>query len=101
VAAAALLLAAGAAWWLVQGRSGAAGDEASVAWLVNAQNCRWSDGVSPAGDMRAGTALKLERGLAEVHFRCGARVVLEGPANLELLSDNSARLVSGRLAARV
>jgi hypothetical protein len=101
VAAATVLLAVGVGWWLVSGRTGAAGDEASVAWLVNAQNCRWADGVSPAGDMRAGTALKLERGLAEVHFRCGARVVLEGPASLELLSDNSARLRSGRLAARV
>jgi hypothetical protein len=100
LAAATLLLAAGAGWWLIAGRPGTAGEEASVAWLVNAQNCRWSADVSPAGDMRAGTVLKLEHGLAEVHFRCGARVVLEGPARLELLSDKSARLVSGKLAAR-
>ncbi len=98
-AAAALLLAAG--WWLGWGRPARAGDEGSVAWLVNAQNCQWADEVTPAGDMRAGTALELVRGLAEVQFGCGARVVLEGPARLELLSARGARLVRGKLTARV
>ncbi|HEY8505100.1 MAG TPA: FecR family protein [Gemmataceae bacterium] len=74
--------------------------EPAVAWLVNAQNCRWGDGAA-AGDLRAGTTLSLERGLAELRFRCGARVVLEGPARLELVSGSSARLTSGRLTARV
>jgi hypothetical protein len=103
-AAAALLLAAGAGWWLVAGRAvpeGGPGQPASIAWLVNAQNCQWSDGVDPAGDLRAGAVLRLARGLAEVHFRCGARVVLEGPARLELLSGQAARLLGGRLTARV
>src|SRR5262249_27314418 len=75
--------------------------EAAVAWLVNAQNCKWVDDVEPAGDMQAGKALKIERGLAEIRFRCGARVVLEGPATLELLSARGARLVRGKLTARV
>jgi ferric-dicitrate binding protein FerR (iron transport regulator) len=100
VAAACLLLAVGAVWWVVRSGGSPGPREAAVGWLVNAQNCRWSEG-EPAGDMHAGTVLKLERGLAEVRFQCGARVVLEGPATLELLSGKSARLQRGRLTARV
>src|SRR5262245_23546595 len=101
--AAALLLAVTAGWWFVRGRPGPAdapGPGPAVAWLVNAQNCRWAQG-EPAGDMRAGRILMLERGLAEIRFGCGARVVLEGPAGLELLSARSARLLRGKLTARV
>jgi hypothetical protein len=45
--------------------------------------------------------LQIERGLAEIHFQCGARVVLEGPSTLELISSKSARLKFGKLTARV
>ena len=71
-----------------------------IAWLVNAQNCRWADGDAPA-EMRAGTLLAVDRGLAELRFRSGAAVILEGPARLELLSGNSARLHRGRLTGKV
>jgi hypothetical protein len=100
--AAALLIAVGIAWRLSSERSTppeSLADQA-IAWLVNAQNCRWADGVEPAGNMLAGKVLKIERGLAEVRFQCGARVVLEGPASLELLSGRSARLMRGKLSAR-
>ena len=49
--------------------------------------------------MQAGKVLKLERGLAEIRFQCGARVVLEGPASLELLSGKQ-RPVAARQADR-
>jgi hypothetical protein len=98
-AAAGFLLAVGLGSRLAGPRSGGVDDE-PVAWLVNAQNCTWSDGGQP-GDMRAGRALGVDRGLAEVHFRCGARVVLEGPARLELLSGRSVRLVHGKMTTRV
>jgi hypothetical protein len=97
VPAACLLLAVGAGWWLWRGRLDR---EPAIAWLVNAQSCRWAAG-EPAGDMRAGKVLKLEHGLAEIRFQCGARVVLEGPAGLELLSGNASRLMYGKLTARV
>jgi ferric-dicitrate binding protein FerR (iron transport regulator) len=97
VSAAAVLLAVAVGWWLVA--AGAGGNQA-VAWLVNAQDCTWADG-EPDGDLRAGKVLKIERGLAEVRFECGARVVLEGPASLELVSVRSARLLRGKLTARV
>jgi hypothetical protein len=95
--AAGLLIAAAVGWGAVRGW---AAPDATVAWLVNAQNCTWADG-EPPGDLRAGKTLRIDRGLAELRFRCGARVVLEGPARLELLSDKSARLRSGKLTARV
>jgi hypothetical protein len=88
-------------WWLVTGRDGRAAPEAAVAWLVNAQNCQWADDVGTVGTLAAGKVLQVERGLAEIRFRCGAAVVLEGPAHLELLSGKSARLLRGKLTARV
>ena len=80
--------------------------EPAVAWLVNAQNCEWTgvegDGeVGGAGDLHAGKALELVRGLAEIRFECGASAVIEGPARLELLSATRVRLVRGKLAAKV
>ena len=99
VPAACLLLAFGGGWWLVNGRSRPE-TEPAIAWLVNAQNCQWSQ-EEPTGDMHAGKILELERGLAEIRFQCGARVVLEGPASLDLVSAKSARLQHGKLTARV
>ncbi|QOV88705.1 FecR family protein [Humisphaera borealis] len=73
---------------------------ADVAWLVNAQNCLWTSGSGPS-DLHAGTVLSLDRGLAELKFRSGAVLLLEGPAILQLVSDNSARLERGRLTGKV
>jgi hypothetical protein len=76
---------------------------ADVAWLINAQDCLWAadDADTPGRNMSVGKILRLERGLAEVEFDRGARVILKGPAALELLSDNEARLLSGSMTARV
>jgi hypothetical protein len=102
VAAASLLLAVGLTWGVWKRLAGPepSSRDLAIAWLVNAQNCRWSE-AEPTGDMQAGTVLSLERGLAEIRFQCGSRVVLEGPASLELLSGKSARLRHGKLTARV
>lgn len=99
--AAGLAIALGV-WWLLAGRSLPSDPEgdAAIAWLVNAQDCTWS-GPGPKGNLQAGRVLQIERGLAEIHFQCGARVVLEGPSILELISSKSARLTSGKLTARV
>src|SRR5262245_34374881 len=85
------LLVVWAGWRLIGPRP--ATDEA-VAWLVNAQNCTWTDG-EPPDELRAGRAVRIDRGLAEVRFRCGARVVVEGPAHLDLISTHSVRLQRG------
>ena len=49
----------------------------------------------------AGSTLDLETGLVELRYDCGASVLLEGPAVLQIDSASSARLVRGRLTARV
>ncbi|MEW6302178.1 MAG: LamG domain-containing protein [Verrucomicrobiota bacterium] len=46
-------------------------------------------------------ALRLEAGLAQVIFYSGARVVMEGPAELQLVSQNEAFCRQGRLVVEV
>jgi hypothetical protein len=75
---------------------------ANIAWLVNAQDCQWmGKDQEPGRDMQSGKTLRLERGLAEIEFDRGARIILQGPAGLELISATSARLLYGTLTARV
>jgi hypothetical protein len=85
------------------GPAGARSSSGNVAWLVNAQDCQWAGGESgmPGRDMRAGKTLRLQRGLAEIEFDRGARLILQGPAALELISENETRLLNGTLTARV
>ena len=45
--------------------------------------------------------LELDSGLAEITFDTGAEVTLEGPARLQLESENKTRLAIGRASARV
>jgi ferric-dicitrate binding protein FerR (iron transport regulator) len=100
--AAGILLAIAAGWWLAREADGPnrPEEEPAIAWLVNAQDCSWS-GPGPTGNLQAGKVLRINRGLAEIHFQCGARIVLEGPSTLELLASKSVRLTSGTLTARV
>ncbi len=86
-----------------RGTAGAhASSPANVAWLVNAQDCLWAgQEQKPSRDMRSGKVLRLERGLAEIEFDRGARVILQGPAGLELISASSVRLHYGTMTARV
>lgn len=101
IAAAGLLAAGVAAWRAGPDRAGAG--PANVAWLVNAQDCVWAGASSemPGRNMGAGKVLRLRRGLAEVEFERGARVILRGPAVLELRSANEGRLLYGSLTAKV
>jgi ferric-dicitrate binding protein FerR (iron transport regulator) len=87
--------------WLLSRNEGGPGQSLAIAWLVNAQDCKWAGGAEPAGELHAGKSVRIERGLAELRFRSGASLVLEGPADLELLSASSARLRQGKLATRI
>ena len=72
----------------------------SVAWLTGSQDAEWGDAPLAAGDaLERGQHIELRRGLAEVTFDSGARVVLEGPASLDVQSAWSAGLRSGSLTA--
>jgi len=73
----------------------------AVAMLDETVDVRW-EGRSPhLGDSLEPGLLKLESGLAQVVFYNGARVVLEGPAELELISSNHAICRQGKLTAEV
>lgn len=82
-------------------------DEQFVAQLTGSKDCKWvGQAATPGaqrGDhrLRKGQRLELSQGLAEVTFDCGAQVVLEGPALIELTSAWNARLLRGTLKAAV
>lgn len=63
----------------------------------------WKTGQSPLeiGDALNPGRLALESGFAQLEFFCGATVIVEGPADLDLQSPLLARVRSGRLRAQV
>ena len=75
-----------------------------IAMVTRLVDAEWEQpGINSIGVGQAldpGT-LKLRTGYAQVEFFCGASVILEGPAELELLSSTAARFRSGRLRAQV
>ena len=98
-----LLLSLGWAWrhFLSPNRPGAT--SRAVAMLNRSVNARWSPADRPP---RLGAALepgrlRLDSGLAQIVFYNGARVALEGPAEIELLSSSEASFLRGRLTAEV
>lgn len=97
----AVLLAVGAGWFWSNGRH--AGGRRAVAMLNRTVNARWSsaDRAPRLGAPLEPGRLRLDSGLAQVVFYNGARVVLEGPADLELVSSSEAVCNAGRLTAEV
>jgi hypothetical protein len=76
-------------------------DEA-VARLSGAKDCRWAGpALQPGEELHRGQQLKLQSGFAEITFDCGAQVMLEGPATLDLASAWEAALQRGTLKASV
>lgn len=74
---------------------------ASVAVLARSVDATWFD---PSRSYDVGSplnpgGLRLKSGLVEIEFYSGARVVLEGPGELELRSSLEAYCKSGRLSA--
>ena len=104
VAACLVLIAGGiGALWFKRSAAGNGATSAAVAMLTRTVDARWSP---KAHSLRVGSALEpgslqLESGLAQVVFYSGARLVLEGPAELRLVSANEAFCVSGRVLAEV
>lgn len=64
---------------------------------------RWTntDASFREGDVLPSGEFMFESGIAEIDFFCGANLIVEGPASLEIESDWSVRLSSGRLRANV
>jgi hypothetical protein len=87
---------------LRSGQARTSAEPVNVAWLINAQDCRWTGkDQTPGRDMRSGKVIRLEQGLAEIEFDRGARVILQGPSGVELVSATTARLLYGTITARV
>lgn len=89
--------------WFRQPASRAGATGAAVAMLTRVVDAHWAHGDAPP---RVGSALnpgwlRLESGLAQVVFHSGARVVIEGPAELKLVSSGEAVCPRGRLLAEV
>jgi hypothetical protein len=74
----------------------------NVALLAQAVNVEWENGHQySVGEALPKGWLKIRQGTVRVDFYSGARVFLEGPAVLDLLSQNLARLEKGKLTAHV
>lgn len=74
---------------------------ASVAVLTRGVNLEWeSAAIAPGTPLPPGW-LKLKSGIAQIEFYQGARVLIEGPAELQLVSSGEATCTRGKLSAQV
>lgn len=74
---------------------------AAVAVLTRGVNLEWEGLAIEPGTPLAPGWLKLRSGIAVIEFYQGARVLLEGPAELEILSSSEASFAQGKLSAQV
>lgn len=81
-----------------------AGPEAvapAFATLVDARDCRWKAPLDLGSENRmSARTMNLESGVAIIEFDGGARLALQGPATLELISPKAARLHRGNATVR-
>ena len=104
LAACVALLAAG--WWgsrLSQPSERKGATSKAVAMLNRAVDVQWDRRGDPpwlGGPLEPGW-LRLKSGLAQIVFYSGARMVIEGPTDLKLISPNEVACQSGRLIAEV
>jgi ferric-dicitrate binding protein FerR (iron transport regulator) len=72
-----------------------------VALLGMAVDVQWAGRPFTPGEALPKGLLNIRKGTLRLDFYSGARVILEGPARLELLSPDLARLDEGKLTAKV
>jgi len=108
VAAACVLLAvAGVLWWIASDK--AAGNVAGllnshVARIVNVSNVEWAGGAKKFEEwsfVEPGETLRIERGLVNLFLDNGAELLVEGPADVDLVSLKLIYARKGKLAVRV
>ena len=82
----------------------------SVACVTSLHDADWSENLGGSvsalqpdlfASLFPGQRLALDRGLVEIAFDSGARVILDGPIACEIMSASAARLDRGRLTATV
>lgn len=116
LAAAILVMVGGVAFWFGQQQDGTAhlansGDPtepketriAGHATLRRSVDLKWPKGGSEYrdGDVLPNGRFQFEEGVAEIDFFCGATLIVEGPAALNIESDWLVEVASGRLRANV
>ena len=74
---------------------------ASVAVLTRGVNLEWDSAAITPGTPLSPGWLKLKSGIAQIEFYQGARVLIEGPAELQLVSSGEATCTRGKLSAQV
>lgn len=74
---------------------------ASVAVLTRGVNLEWESATVTPGTPLSPGWLKLKSGIAQIEFYQGARVLIEGPAELQLVSSGEATCTRGKLSAQV
>ncbi|MCR9202459.1 MAG: FecR family protein, partial [Planctomycetaceae bacterium] len=73
-----------------------------VAVLTRGLDIDWGDHPQfKPGDAIAAGRFQMEAGFAQIEFYCGATVIVEGPADLDLKSPVLAQVRQGRLRAQV
>ncbi len=75
-----------------------------TAKIIATVDCKWSENSKTFADnakLECGETVKLDSGLAKIAFDDRAEVILEGPAEFRVESDMSAKLLYGRLSAKV
>lgn len=97
-----------AAWWFYPKKpdeartvADAKGSSDNVAMLAQALDVEWESAAFGEGSPLPKGWLKIAKGTLRLDFYSGARVILEGPASLELLSADLAHLEKGKLTAHV
>ncbi len=75
----------------------------NFATITQTTNCLWGDSLTRTspGTRLGPCTLRLEQGIALIHFDCGVVVSLEGPSVFEITHEKRAFLHSGRLLATV
>ncbi|QOV92076.1 LamG domain-containing protein [Humisphaera borealis] len=75
---------------------------AGVAVLVSAVDARWARGANfEIGQVLPAGTIRLESGAVQVEFYSGARLVIQGPADVQIVSDMEVFCRSGRLSGYV
>lgn len=69
--------------------------------LARALDTRWTGAAPAVGSALPKGRLAFESGVVQIEFFSGARVILEGPADVELVSTNEAYCRHGKLRAVV
>jgi ferric-dicitrate binding protein FerR (iron transport regulator) len=101
VAAAAILCLLTA--WLLRTWSSSEPVNEGVAVLTRSVDAEWSTatGQRSAGAVLGPDTIRLNHGAVQLDFYSGARVILEGPAEVHLVSTMEVKLVAGRIRAHV